>query len=74
MPQISKVRKIAFVGDHLPRNCGIATFTSDLIAVYTCGAMIHHEDLILPYGLADHATGFATVPVWAVLSATQPER
>ena len=27
----SKVRKIAFVGDHLPRKCGIATFTSDLL-------------------------------------------
>ena len=32
MPQSSKVRKIAFVGDHLPRKCGIATFTSDLLA------------------------------------------
>ena len=28
----SKVRKIAFVGDHLPRKCGIATFTSELLA------------------------------------------
>jgi glycosyltransferase involved in cell wall biosynthesis len=28
----SKVRKIAFVGDHLPRKCGIATFTTDLLA------------------------------------------
>jgi hypothetical protein len=28
----SKIRKIAFVGDHLPRKCGIATFTSDLLA------------------------------------------
>ena len=28
----SRVRKIAFVGDHLPRKCGIATFTSDLLA------------------------------------------
>src|SRR6202047_145808 len=28
----SKGRKIAFVGDHLPRKCGIATFTSDLLA------------------------------------------
>src|SRR6266478_9525752 len=28
----SKVLKIAFVGDHLPRKCGIATFTSDLLA------------------------------------------
>jgi hypothetical protein len=28
----SRVRKIAFVGGHLPRKCGIATFTSDLLA------------------------------------------
>jgi glycosyltransferase involved in cell wall biosynthesis len=27
-----KVQKIAFVGDHLPRKCGIATFTSDLLS------------------------------------------
>ena len=32
MKEASKVRKIAFVGDHLPRKCGIATFTSDLLA------------------------------------------
>jgi glycosyltransferase involved in cell wall biosynthesis len=32
MQQTDKVRKIAFVGDHLPRKCGIATFTSDLLA------------------------------------------
>src|SRR5512141_1040732 len=32
MTEVSKVRKIAFVGDHLPRKCGIATFTSDLLA------------------------------------------
>ena len=32
MKDNSKVRKIAFVGDHLPRKCGIATFTSDLLA------------------------------------------
>lgn len=32
MKHTSKVRKIAFVGDHLPRKCGIATFTSDLLA------------------------------------------
>ena len=29
---ISKIHKIAFVGDHLPRKCGIATFTTDLLA------------------------------------------
>jgi len=32
MRETSRVRKIAFVGDHLPRKCGIATFTSDLLA------------------------------------------
>jgi glycosyltransferase involved in cell wall biosynthesis len=28
----SGIRKIAFLGDYLPRKCGIATFTSDLLA------------------------------------------
>src|SRR5580692_2708178 len=32
MQQTSRVHKIAFVGDHLPRKCGIATFTTDLLA------------------------------------------
>src|SRR5437879_1688426 len=32
MKEHSRVRKIVFVGDHLPRKCGIATFTSDLLA------------------------------------------
>ncbi len=32
MKEPSKIRTIAFVGNHLPRKCGIATFTSDLLA------------------------------------------
>src|SRR3974390_1162423 len=32
MDTASKIRKIAFLGDYLPRKCGIATFTSDLLA------------------------------------------
>lgn len=32
MKELSRLRKIAFIGDHLPRKCGIATFTSDLLA------------------------------------------
>jgi predicted GH43/DUF377 family glycosyl hydrolase len=37
--------------------------------VYTCGALLHRDQLIIPYGLADHATSFATVPVQEVLVA-----
>jgi predicted GH43/DUF377 family glycosyl hydrolase len=37
--------------------------------VYTCGALLHNGELIIPYGLADHAAGFATVPLDAVLAA-----
>jgi predicted GH43/DUF377 family glycosyl hydrolase len=37
--------------------------------VYTCGALLHGDELIIPYGLADHATGFATVPLAEVLAA-----
>jgi predicted GH43/DUF377 family glycosyl hydrolase len=40
--------------------------------VYTCGALIHQDQLIIPYGLADHATGFATVPLNDVLAAMSP--
>ncbi len=30
MPHPSTIRKVAFLGDYLPRKCGIATFTTDL--------------------------------------------
>ena len=39
--------------------------------VYTCGALLHQGELIIPYGMADHATGFATVPLDEVLAAMQ---
>jgi predicted GH43/DUF377 family glycosyl hydrolase len=35
--------------------------------VYTCGALVHNGELVIPYGMADHATGFATVPLAEVL-------
>ena len=40
--------------------------------VYSCGALVHNGQLIIPYGLADHATGFATVPLADVLGAMHP--
>jgi predicted GH43/DUF377 family glycosyl hydrolase len=41
--------------------------------VYTCGALLYKGKLIIPYGVADHATGFATVPVDEVLAAIRHE-
>jgi glycosyltransferase involved in cell wall biosynthesis len=50
-----KVRKIAFVGDHLPRKCGIATFTSDLLAA-VAGA--HPESQCLAVSVNDIPGGY----------------
>lgn len=30
MQKSNDIRKVAFLGDYLPRKCGIATFTTDL--------------------------------------------
>src|SRR5580692_6847790 len=35
MPGTSDIRKVAFLGDYLPRKCGIATFTTDLCRAMT---------------------------------------
>ena len=31
--------------------------------VYTCGAIIHNNDLVIPYGMSDIRTGIAVVEV-----------
>ena len=31
--------------------------------LYTCGCITHNNELVIPYGLSDYATGFATVPL-----------
>ncbi len=41
--------------------------------VYTCGALLHDGELIIPYGSADHATSFAIVPLQDVLAVMEPE-
>ncbi|HWR54663.1 MAG TPA: glycoside hydrolase family 130 protein [Bryobacteraceae bacterium] len=41
--------------------------------VYTCGALVHNGELIIPYGLADHATGFATIALAEVLAAMEQQ-
>ena len=41
--------------------------------VYSCGALPHGRELIIPYAMADHASTFATVPLDDVLNAmTRP--
>jgi predicted GH43/DUF377 family glycosyl hydrolase len=37
--------------------------------VYSCGALVHAETLVIPYGIADSAIGFATVSMPALLGA-----
>ena len=39
--------------------------------VYSCGAVIHNGDLVIPYAMADHASTFATVALDEVLGAMQ---
>jgi predicted GH43/DUF377 family glycosyl hydrolase len=39
--------------------------------VYSCGAMIHAQTLVLPYGIGDACIGFATVPLPELLAALQ---
>src|SRR4030081_2420118 len=55
MKEGSKVRKIAFVGDHLPRKCGIATFTSDLLAAV---AAAHPQSQCLTVSVNDIQEGY----------------
>src|SRR5690349_23188785 len=55
MKDNAKVRKIAFVGDHLPRKCGIATFTSDLLAAVSAA---HPESQCLSVSVNDIKGGY----------------
>jgi predicted GH43/DUF377 family glycosyl hydrolase len=37
--------------------------------VYTCGALLHGRDLVLPYAMSDYATNFAILSIDDILSA-----
>jgi predicted GH43/DUF377 family glycosyl hydrolase len=39
--------------------------------VYTCGALLHGGELVIPYAMSDSATSFATVPLDDLLSAME---
>jgi hypothetical protein len=55
MKEDFKIRKIAFVGDHLPRKCGIATFTSDLLAAV---AIAHPQSQCFSVAVNDIRGGY----------------
>jgi predicted GH43/DUF377 family glycosyl hydrolase len=37
--------------------------------VYSCGALVHGRDLVIPYAMSDYSSTFATVPLDDVLNA-----
>lgn len=42
--------------------------------VYTCGSMIHNEDLIIPYAMSDYASTYATVNLRELLNELKNSR
>jgi predicted GH43/DUF377 family glycosyl hydrolase len=39
--------------------------------VYSCGSLVHNGRLVIPYGISDYATTFATLPLDQVLAAME---
>jgi predicted GH43/DUF377 family glycosyl hydrolase len=39
--------------------------------VYSCGGLVHNGLLVIPYGISDYATTFATLPLEQVLAAME---
>lgn len=39
--------------------------------VYSCGSLVHGHQLVIPYGISDYATTFATLPLDQVLAAME---
>jgi len=40
--------------------------------VYSCGALVHGQTLVVPYGMGDAAIGVATAPLGEVLATLEP--
>src|SRR5437762_5505972 len=55
VPKPSNIRKIAFLGDYLPRKCGIATFTTDLLGAV---AAEYPENLCFAVPVNDIKAGY----------------
>jgi predicted GH43/DUF377 family glycosyl hydrolase len=40
--------------------------------VYTCGALVHNRELIIPYAMSDYASSIATVSLDELLEHLRP--
>jgi predicted GH43/DUF377 family glycosyl hydrolase len=40
--------------------------------VYSCGSIIHNRELILPYGMSDYASTYATIPLDEIFDELKP--
>lgn len=59
MQRVTEIRRIAFVGNYLPRKCGIATFTSDLRSAV---AGLGRQFDCLVVAVNDRSEGYACPP------------
>ncbi|MDA3832737.1 MAG: glycosidase, partial [Spirochaetales bacterium] len=41
--------------------------------LYTCGAIIHNDEVIIPYSMSDTASGIAVVPLKQLLARLQAQ-
>src|SRR5438874_2581666 len=55
MQNASEIRKLAFIGDYVPRKCGIATFTADL---YSCVAAEYEKTQCFVVPVNDNEEGY----------------
>lgn len=56
VPKISTLRRIAFIGNYLPRQCGIATFTTDLCESF---AVQYPDTACIALPVNDTAAGYS---------------
>ncbi|WP_372767128.1 glycoside hydrolase family 130 protein [Lutibacter sp.] len=42
--------------------------------IYSCGSMVHNEDLIIPYAMADHSSTYATVNLRELLDVLKTSK
>ena len=57
--QSETIRRIAFVGNYLPRECGIATFTTDLATVF---ARVYPQVQVMAVPMNDRVEGYEYPP------------